>query len=229
MPNNNFNAALGNGVRGAINGGGDFTSLATHFASGAVSGIPVVGGLFSSGIELASSLFGGSDTPEARGGNLYDGLQKPGVAPLDANALTANDAQVFADGARLTGLYVQEINDLVAFDMSMSHNSWPQVVDFYRRNPGGLAETLINYNRANPYNRLRPHDSPVVSQSSAAPSQAQDSRDNGASNSQKPAATRDNGASNSKKPAATDKTMTYALIGGGALVVVIALILILKK
>lgn len=218
MPSS-INAALGNGVRAA--GSTSATSIggvATNFLSGAVGGIPVVGGLASSLVNVVGGLFGGDDTPEARGGGLYDGLQKPGAQPLTADDLTYNDAKIFADVARSNNIYVQDVNKLIAFDQQSSGNSWMNVVNWFRDH-SDMTGRIADYNRANPNDR--------ITLRSASPIEAMSTVQQLTGSTATQPFVQQSGSTTDTNTG--DKTTTYALIGGGVVVAIILLILILKK
>jgi hypothetical protein len=201
--------------------------LGNTLVSSAVSGIPFVGGLASGLLNSVGGLFGGDSTPEARGGSLYDGLQKPGAPPMNADDLTLNDAQVFADAARRNNLYVQEINQLIAFNQGKSRNSWMNVVNWYRDHPDQVGFDLRDYNIENPRAPILPH-----AQGPIEPISTQYASVQNTSTATLPIVRGTSVATttaNNAETASSDKTTTYALIGGGTLAVIIILILILKK
>jgi hypothetical protein len=215
-----FNQALGQGIRNAGNAS-SVQGFATNLVSGAVKEIPLVGGLASS---LVEGLFGGNDAPTPQGGNMYDGLQKPGAAPLSASGIAANDAQVFVDMANQYGVYVQDVNTILEFNQGYSRNTWMDVVNYYRAHNDQFGYDLDAYNQKYPSKRIL-RNSRVLS-----PIEPASTYYLSGSTATLPIVPAPNQTgTNQPDTADTNKTLTIGLIGGGVLAVVIILILVLKK
>ena len=194
----------------------------------------VGGAIYGNAGKLGGSLLnrllgGGGGGAEARGGGMYDGLQQPGRDRLDANLITAVDAQVFADAARANRLYVQQINDLLAFNQSVSGNKWIDVVNWYRSHPDQVGKDLADYNRQNPNNPILPHNTSAIENVGQYPGPAQGSGGNAFRGGINVDTTDEPKGKNPKKASDSSSTTTLALVGGGVLVVLVALIFILKK
>lgn len=213
-----FKAAMGDGIRRA---GSTPTSsiegLVTNLASGAVSSIPLVGGLASGLVNLVGGSFGGNP-------RVPFGTERNATAPhrqdgyLDLSNFAEDDGLSYVGWAKQAGVTVEDIEGANRVSRRNSGNSWENVVAWWRNHPETLRQDLAQYLAES-------------GKGSAIEPMTSTARPTGSSGAGTASSFVGSQSTTPNTPNTTGKTnsSTYAMIGGGALVLIVLILVLLKK